>query len=381
MERTLELLQIAHKISNLFQEEMDKLPYGANVIDELHAGENAHSRILRMLLQYSGGGKYPVYSSFINLLKSNCQEMSDAISCYRPEFVNEEGRIDLLIKEYTVKNRFAIIVENKVCGATDQDEQIQRYIEKVEQNNVPSDRIFVVYLTKNGEKDVSDFSLTDSAKEKLGITNESEGRFIRLNYKYHVLPWLQNDVMPNVAMKEDILISSIRLYIDYLKGICGEREYERPIYKKITYKMKEMLNIKSISECVTAYKEVESLHENMTKMLVDEALNVMEERFYNPMEVFFKKNYPHLSISFKDKGVDSRHFWFDIFISKWNKTKIRFTYDSSGQYFGVSHKDLNNKVDNRVSETLRDKFKYGKTTQWWPWPTSPQGSSAALGIA
>lgn len=85
------------------------------------------------------------------------------------------------------------------------------------------------------------------------------------------------------------------------------------------------------------------------------------------MEVFFKENYPHLSISFEDKGVDSRHFWFDIIISSWNKTKIRFTYDNSGQYFGVCHIDLNNKVDDYITEALKDKFKYGKSSQWWPW--------------
>jgi len=346
---------------------MDKLPYGANVIDELHAGENAHSRILRMLLQYSGGGKYPVYSSFVNLLKSICQGMPDDISCHTPDFVNEEGRIDLLIKEYLIKNRYAIIIENKVCGATDQDEQIQRYIEKVEQNNVPTDRIFVVYLTKDGEKDVSDFSLTEIAKEKLGVTKKSEGRFIRLNYKYNILPWLQNEVLPNIKLKEDILASSVRLYVDYLKGICGEREYEKPIYDIIRLKMKETLNIKSISDCVTVYKEVESLHENAAKMLVDEAKIVMENKFFKPMELFFNEKYPDLSIRFEDKGVDSRHFWFDIIIKSWSKTKIRFTYDNSGQYFGVCYRDLNNKVDNRVIENLRAFFKYGKSSQWWPW--------------
>ena len=366
-ERTKELIKIAHEVSKLFHEEMDKLPYGANVIDELHAGENAHSRILRMLLQYSGGGKYPVYSSFINLLKSNCQEIPEDISCYRPEFVNEEGRIDLLIKEYTTKNRFAIIIENKVCGATDQDEQIQRYIDKVEQDNVLSDRIIVIYLTKDGEKEVSDYSLTESAKKKLGVTNDSEGRFIRLNYKHHILPWLQNEVLPNIAIKEDILISSVRLYADYLKGICGERELEKTIYDKITIKMKEVLGLDTVSKCISVYQEVESLQDQMTNLLVDEAKKVMEERFYGPMKDFFENNYPKLAISFADKGNDTRHFWFDIIISKWKKTKICFTYNSSGQYFGVCHIDLNNKVESNVAKVLKERFPYGKTTVWWPW--------------
>ena len=250
-ERKLELRKMAHVISDLFRSEQDKLPYGANVIDELHAGENAHSRILRMLLQYSGGGKYPVYQSFIDLVKKNSNDsIPNDIDCYNPTFVNEEGRIDLLIKEYSCPQKFAIIIENKVCGATDQYQQIQRYIEKAECDNVDINRIFVIYLTKDGTKDISDYSLTEKAKIKLGITEDNSGRFIRLDYVNHILPWLKNDVFPIIPIKEDILISSIHLYIDYLNGICGKREGEKQIFNIIESKMKEELNIKTVEDIV-----------------------------------------------------------------------------------------------------------------------------------
>ena len=369
IERKLELRKMAHVISDLFRSEQDKLPYGANVIDELHAGENAHSRILRMLLQYSGGGKYPVYQSFINLIKKNGNDtIPDDINCYNPTFVNEEGRIDLLIKEYSYPQKFAIIVENKVCGATDQYQQIQRYIEKAEGDDVDTNRIFVIYLTKDGTKDISDYSLTEKAKIKLGITEDNSGRFIRLDYVNHILPWLKNDVYPIIPIKEDILTSSIRLYIDYLNGICGKREGEKQIFNLIESKMKEELNIKTIEDIVKVYNDVTDFNKHVSNMVVKEGGEILKVHLIKPLEMFLKEQYPDNDFEFKDIGNDTLHFWFDIIISKWEKTKIRFTYDGSGSYYGICHKDINQaKVDVAVINHIKENLPGVKTTTWWPW--------------
>ena len=146
------LRKIADDIFNLYQKEKNGLSYGANVIDEVHAGENAHSRILRMLLQYESEGKRPIYSSFLALLSNKCDDISK-LRIISPKFTNEEERIDVLVKDYSHScPYYAIIIENKVCGATDQDQQIQRYIDKIIKDCFPIERIFVVYLTKDGEK-------------------------------------------------------------------------------------------------------------------------------------------------------------------------------------------------------------------------------------
>jgi len=371
-DRKKELMRLAHVISNLYQSELNKLPYGANVIDELHAGENAHSRILRMLLQYSCSGTFPVYKSFISLIKkrSNSNVIPNDIDCYHPTFVNEEGRIDLLIKDSCPKDsclkKFAIIIENKICGATDQDKQIQRYIEKAEGDNVDTNRIFVIYLTKDGTKEASDYSLTVEAKKKLGITEDSTGRFIRLDYMNHILPWLQNDVYPTIPIKEDILISSIRLYIDYLNGIFGKRDGEKQIFKNIILKMKEELNIKTLEECVNLYNDVNILNEHVSNMMIKEASEILERCFYKPLEECLKEH--KIEFKFEEKGNDAIHFWFDIQIIKWEKTKIRFTYDSSGSHYGICHKDINiAKVDDGVIERIKASFPTGKSATWWPW--------------
>ena len=366
-DRIKKLKEFAHTISNLYQSELNKLPYGANVIDELHAGENAHSRILRMLLQYSCSGTFPVYKSFIGLIKKRCNSnvILNDIDCCRPTFVNEEGRIDLLIKD-SCPIKFAIIIENKVCGATDQDKQIQRYIEKAEGDNVDTNRIFVIYLTKDGSKDVLDYSLTVEAKKKLGITEDSSGRFIRLDYMNHILPWLQNDVCPTIPEEEDILMSSVRLYIDYLNGICGKREGEKQITNIILLKMKEVMNIKTLEECVCLYNDVNELNDHVSIMMIEEAGKILDEHFYKPLKQFLDES--KIDFVFEDQGNDTIHFWLDIQITNWHRTRIRFTYDSGGSYFGICHKDINlSRVDDNVIETINKQISGGKSANCWLW--------------
>lgn len=121
-----ELIRIASKIQDFFLEGINKMHYGANLIDELHANENAHSRILRMLVAYNGGGAYTVFASFLNLVKKRCRYAKDLSVC-SPQFSNEEARIDILIKEYKADRPYAVIIENKECGAVDQEKQIPKW--------------------------------------------------------------------------------------------------------------------------------------------------------------------------------------------------------------------------------------------------------------
>ena len=57
-------LKIAKELNKLYASRKKSLPYSVNVISELHANENANSRILRGLLQYSHNGKYPIFQKF-----------------------------------------------------------------------------------------------------------------------------------------------------------------------------------------------------------------------------------------------------------------------------------------------------------------------------
>ena len=53
IEKYQKLIQVAELLSKQLAKIEAEEIYSINLIDELHAGENAHSRILRQLLQYS----------------------------------------------------------------------------------------------------------------------------------------------------------------------------------------------------------------------------------------------------------------------------------------------------------------------------------------
>ena len=49
----------------VYKREENLLPFHFNVIDELHANENAHTRILQKILQYKYQNEYPFLLSFL----------------------------------------------------------------------------------------------------------------------------------------------------------------------------------------------------------------------------------------------------------------------------------------------------------------------------
>ena len=371
----IELVRLASDIQRLYQEGIAKLHYGANLIDELHANENAHSRILRMLIAYNGGGSFPVFASFLNLVKKHCHDAKDLFVC-SPQFSNEEARIDVLIKEYQADNPYAIIIENKVCGAADREQQIQHYIEIVMQY-VSAENIYVIYLTKDREKEVSDISLTERAREILGVTGDSKGRYIPLNYKDDILPWLEQDVLPNLPLKENLLASSVQLYIDYLKGMFMMRENELPILQKIYSKMRQELDIHSINDSISLYKRIEDLMSSIESILSEDIDKVLEEHLYKPLQYKF----PECIIYEKEK--DNTHFLFKMTVPYWNKCQIVFTWDAKGQYIGIGNLTLDNALDDDTRNKLGECLGEERNTEWWPWYKYVNGlmpNSATLNI-
>ena len=64
----MEIINFTTKLKdfqNTYEREEKLLPYHFNVIDELHANENAHSRILQKILLYKHKNEYPFLHSFL----------------------------------------------------------------------------------------------------------------------------------------------------------------------------------------------------------------------------------------------------------------------------------------------------------------------------
>ena len=244
----IDLLNLAKKYAELFNKEKDNFPYRLNVINELHDDENAHSRILIRLLQYKDKDEYTWLKFFVNRMKNICEEDIN-INVSNPKIETEHntgnGRIDGLIWE---EGKYAIIIENKIWNASDQENQIGRYVEYVT-NKVES--IYVIYLTLDGGKIISEYSLSDETRKILG------NRFIPMNFQDDIILWLEEDVLPNCKVKEKCLGSAVYQYIDYLKERLGQLDYQRQAQKNA---LKQILNDMNIA---VDYKDLKNKYNDV----------------------------------------------------------------------------------------------------------------------
>lgn len=257
------------------------LPFNFNILDAQCGTikENSHTNILMKLLEYKNQYGYVFLKDFIKLADFNIQieeskpvtfetEYFDAVPIEKEENKKKQGRIDGLVYQ---ENNFAIIIENKVNGAPPQPRQLERYIKSVLGNgrrnlNIDSNNVFVVFLTKDGVEPQDDESIEYMRDE--GILYESEQsdssklisgpQYFACSYRYDILPWLENSVQPLVYQRELILNTGLVQYIDFLKGMLGERDEDNEIRKNCREKFNEL--VKSILDSKNLEEQNTELH-------------------------------------------------------------------------------------------------------------------------
>ena len=162
----------------------NRLPYHLNIIEELHANENAHSRILAKLFQYKDSNdRHVILKEFIDyLIENNPEQKFTNIQIENPVITYEEKRIDIWIKD----EKYAIIIENKVYDAGDQEAQLCRYIDKTLDLGYNKENIFVIYMPS---------STRDASEQTWGIYKEEfKNRYSIVSFNQDVIKWLKEKV-------------------------------------------------------------------------------------------------------------------------------------------------------------------------------------------
>lgn len=303
-------IAIVNRLIYKHKEVMKSYPYNINIIDELHADENAHSRILMKLLQFNEDKSFPILDSFLKEL-----EINETIT--NPEFTSDSSdRIDLLIKD----EKYAIIVENKIHDAMDQEDQLNRYIEDVKRKGFES--LYIIYLTKDGREPTNE-SLSEERKRKLKI----EGRFYSLSYKDNILTWMEEKILPICRLKEENLSSALRQYIDHLKGLFMERKIDKELNETMEKHIIEELKIENsssedkIKHLQKFMNEITNLHTiadnicreeiyqyfSQWKLELENKLgnqkNIIEDNFLDNGKKGFKNEFPRVGTKFVYKGI------------------------------------------------------------------------------
>lgn len=259
-----DVFAFSDEFAKRLEAERTKLPYQLNLLDELHPNENCHSRILWKLLQYKNAqGAYEIYGSLLHYITNRKQthleqnEGFGKINVEAPVMTQETERIDLWIRD----KRYAIILENKINNALDQDEQLKRYIDKTKKEKYKEEDIFVVYLSSDGQEP------TDQSWG--GYKENFANRYVNLSFRYDIYPWLKDMVLPEVRYKDVCLRTALVQYVDYMEGRFYLRETEKQMnmnLDKVIRACFHLENMDKAGQVKVLEEKIEEMQEAMDKV-------------------------------------------------------------------------------------------------------------------
>ena len=224
-----DIIEIANKIEGQRNKSKHHLPY--NVFTMWGMSENDHTKLLLALLRYQDStGRYPVLNSFLNRFTKGRDKMihyqnpSDVIIRFNPRYDKDDKHsfIDGLIMFSAQGKRIAIIMENKIFDAPDQEGQIRRYITHMTtEEHIALENVWVLYITGTGTKEIDECSYHPNDESE--ATNIGR-RFITLSYYEDIIEWLKQDVLERRIYPES-LTSIVRAYVEALEKdiLCEDK--------------------------------------------------------------------------------------------------------------------------------------------------------------
>lgn len=352
-EQIAENFELAKVLGDYYEAQEAALPFHINVIDELHANENAHTRILTHLLKYKEDGKLVILASFLKQLPTF---NVGSIDIEKSKVYFNRDNIDGLIEK---DGEYAVIIENKIHWAVDQDKQIERYVNTEIERGVPSDNIWVIYLTRDGRKKVESYSLTKKTKEILG------DHFLEMDYYHNILPWLKDTVLPNCRVREEWLESAIKQYIDHLEGLFDIRDSRKVFRKKVQGQIANSIGCTEEMSRGEVYSKFHAyLHtleelQNIVSNSMESLIKPIIERLQNTTIEVLGELCPNEEFGFYN-GIHNG--FYQVFLKKWT-TKVHFEWIplnekrllSGTEYILVLHVEQND-IHERFNQVLSDNF-------------------------
>lgn len=346
-----DLLHFASEFSETKVKEQQKLPFHLNLIDQLHINENAHSRILMHLLRYKDKeGKHVFLYSLIELICKKKQKEGFGVvleSIQNPSFTHDKEKIDLWVRD----ENYAIIFENKVYNAVDQEAQLCRYIDKTNKR-YKLENIFVIYLPKYDK---------EPDRQSWGNFEESfRPRYAKLSYYYDILPWLKDNVRPRIEDKELFLQTTIIQYIDYLEGLFKKREIDKTMNMELNKLIEKHLDLLGKPETEKVDKLMNEIHyveevASQMKFLLDSSRQKIFKTWQEQTETKYSQSF------MPNKKTKASKGWYitDVtIIIDGKKAVVYLGEDSSYLYCGfyfdlpLEERRCQNDATNRIMKIL-----------------------------
>lgn len=236
-------IEVINLISNLEKENIErykdilkkqdkKLDFNIfDIITDKWKRENLHSEILRFLLE-----NYEVFfNNFLELI--NIKDKKEYLNA---EITNEEARIDILIKS----EKKAIIVENKINWAPDQNEQLAKYYKKVKEKK-EVEKIVYIAPSKDKNPDAQTFGeyekeIKDRLEKIISFDGSEDDLVSCLEKSRDKLKENLEKTKNNLDSEDFNKLFFINHYIEILKrtGVGDMSEVELKFFKEVLEKYK-----------------------------------------------------------------------------------------------------------------------------------------------
>lgn len=304
LEPTRALLGLVEKYHSKREEKLGELPFRYNVLEEVRVNENAHTRLLMRLLKYT-----PALLSFLAWLEKKYTFHAPKVD--KPKITAEKHRIDGLIQE---ERKYAIIIENKVCGAVEQEGQLGRYIDKCRELLYDQSSIYILYLFDRPGNDPSPQTWGKYKAENF------EGRYLVLSYKQDIIPWLKTFLKKHKGTEEKtkVLREGIAQYLDYLRLLFKIDRYTT-MKSELTRFIEDELKLDDLFLCSPQetiallkdkLKSIDDLGAEVERLLKYYRIKVWgkdTEQSYSSAKVFIDgevgKSYPKFGIHYQLEGA------------------------------------------------------------------------------
>lgn len=334
----------------IYHQEKSKLPYHINIIDLLHANENAHSRILGHLLKQNHKGRNEILESFLSYI--TVINPNYKLQIESPRISIEKKRIDILIRD----KEYSIIIENKIHNAVDQDEQLARYIKIANEMGYSKDQIYILYLPRDSGKSPDDKSW--------GIYKEHfKERYAKITYYEDILPWLREILLPEIKIKDIYLKSCIEQYIDHLEGLFSLRNIQTKMNKELKDHISEAIGLGTIPEqnysiLSKKIEELDRVRDQLTQIKYQ-----TEKECWCEWHKRLTSDFPNLEIVENIDDKDCPKVGVKI---PWKGKAFSVSIEKEKNiYYGIGRHYSSQILDEEIKVLLKPLLDGFKSTEWW----------------
>lgn len=341
-----EILNLMTSIEEARSKLEESIPYQINPFDLWSPNEPQTSRVLTQILDYEYLGEKTILNSLATYLNN---KFHTTFHFKNPKIIREactlDGRfIDILIWDKDSKQ--AIIFENKIWNAVDQNEQLYAYFNYVKEYlHIPVENIKVLYFTLNGIKKPNEYSLG----------NLKSLDCICFNAQQHLIPWLKDNVIPQLHNKEIFLKASIELFCNFLQERLNDN---RNLESNITDMISEKIENQSIVELSKVYNNIELVREQVYKKLNEkiknEIVSVLQAHNIHAIEDSIRIEYETSCIGFQ------------IEVENWKKCTITYEMANHTLSYGIKKNSNDATIDERTYNILSEKLNNWQRNYWWP---------------